>query len=65
VVQAVQPATAACVQPEVGLQVSRVHALASSQASGVPAAHRPAWQVSDPLHMLPSVQDAPSATLRC
>jgi hypothetical protein len=50
-------------QPALALHESVVHGLPSVQVGGVPAAHVPAWQVSAPLHWLPSLQGAPFA--RC
>jgi hypothetical protein len=52
---------ATCVTPCVGSQLSSVHALPSFTASGVPAVHVPLWQVSLPLHTLPSGQAVPFA----
>src|SRR5262249_13900745 len=52
-------------QPWAGSQASSVHGLPSLQASGVPAAQVPAWQVSAPLQALPSLHDVPSATAAC
>jgi len=49
-------------QPKTGSQVSVVHTLLSLQLSGVPAVQRPAWQVSLPLHTLPSLQEVPFST---
>jgi hypothetical protein len=49
-------------QPESGWHESVVQALASSQLSGVPAAHTPAWQVSAPLQTLPSTHGVPLST---
>jgi len=51
--------TAACVQPKTGSQVSVVHTLLSLQLSAVPAVQAPAWQVSLPLHTLPSAHGVP------
>ncbi len=51
--------TGVVVHPKTGLQPSVVHGLPSLQASGVPAAHTPAWQVSSPLQMLPSAHGEP------
>src|SRR5207302_11506957 len=48
-----------CWQPLVGLQVSVVHVLPSSQLSGVPGLHSPDMQVSAPLHTLPSEHELP------
>jgi hypothetical protein len=47
------------VQPLEGLQASVVQALPSLQPSGVPAVQVAAWQVSVPLHGLPSLQAVP------
>jgi hypothetical protein len=58
VVQAWQPAISVLTQPLAGLQVSEVQALPSSQLGAVPARHDPAWQVSLPLHGLPSSHSA-------
>jgi len=44
------------------LQVSVVQGLLSLQFRGVPGWHTPAWQVSAPLHWLPSEQLVPFAT---
>jgi hypothetical protein len=52
----------AVVQPVAGAQPSVVQGFESLQTSGVPAVQVPAWQVSGPLHWLPSVQDTPFAT---
>jgi hypothetical protein len=49
-------------QPRVGSHESVVHALLSLQFGLVPATHAPAWQVSFPLHTLPSAHDVPLAT---
>jgi len=59
---AVPLATAACWQPRVGLHESVVHTLPSSQLGAMPGVHTPAWQVSAPLHALPSEHDVPLAT---
>jgi len=48
--------------PATGLQLSVVHTLLSLQLSAVPAVHKPAWQVSLPLHTLPSRQRVPFST---
>jgi hypothetical protein len=53
------------VQPLTGLQESAVHALPSSQLSAVPAVHVPLWQVSAPLHTVPSAHEVPLARLAC
>jgi hypothetical protein len=42
--------------------VSVVHGLLSLQVSAVPARHVPDWQVSAPLHALPSLHAVPFAT---
>jgi len=60
--QAVPFATFGLAQPVVGLHVSFVHTLPSLQLSGVPAAHRPAWQVSAPLQTVLSAQGVPFRT---
>src|SRR5882672_8906279 len=57
--------TAACWQPESGRHESTVHAFASLQSSGVPAAQVPPWQVSRPLHALLSAHAVPLATGVC
>jgi hypothetical protein len=54
--------TGPLVQPKTGSQLSLVHTLPSSQLSGVPAVHTPAWQVSVPLQTLPSLQTVPLST---
>ena len=54
--------TAVLVQPVVALQVSVVHTLLSLQLSAVPAVQVPAWQVSAPLHTVPSRHEVPLAT---
>jgi hypothetical protein len=53
--------TGAFVQPVTGLQVSVVQMLPSLQLSAPPLVHTPAWQVSSPLHTLPSAHDEPFA----
>jgi hypothetical protein len=53
------------VQPKTGSQPSVVHGLPSLQVSGVPAVQVPAWQVSLPLHRLPSVHDVPLGREGC
>jgi hypothetical protein len=55
-------ATAVFWQPVTGLQLSVVQTLPSLQLSGVPAVHVPFWQVSTPLHTVPSAHDVPFAT---
>jgi hypothetical protein len=57
--------TAVFVQPVAGLQASVVHTFESLQLGGVPAAHPPFWQVSAPLHALPSLQAVPFETFAC
>jgi hypothetical protein len=42
--------------PVVALQLSAVQGFPSAQLSGVPGLQVPAWQVSAPLHALPSEQ---------
>jgi hypothetical protein len=54
--------TGVAVQPVAGLHPSVVHTLLSLQTSATPAAQTPAWQVSAPLHRLPSPHDVPFAT---
>jgi hypothetical protein len=54
--------TGVLVHPDTGLQLSVVHTLPSLHASGVPEVHTPAWQVSLPLHTLPSLHDEPLGT---
>lgn len=50
-------------QPVAGTQALVVHALPSSQTSGVPdAGHTPAVQVSEPSHRSASAQEVPSVT---
>jgi hypothetical protein len=65
VVQPVQPGMASCWQPATGSQLSVVHALPSPQFGAVPAMQLPAWQVSAPLHALPSPQAVPLAAFAC
>src|SRR5262245_29906032 len=57
-----QPRMGVCVQPLSGLHASVVQALPSSQSSGVPAVQVPLWQVSAPLHTVPSAHEVPLAT---
>lgn len=45
--------------PLAGSHESSVQRLASAQLRGAPAAQAPAWQVSAPLHALPSPQEVP------
>jgi hypothetical protein len=54
--------TGVVVQPVAGLQPSVVHTLPSLQTIAVPAVQTPAWQVSAPLHRLPSGQAVPFGT---
>src|SRR5262245_6818608 len=42
--------------------VSVVHGLASTQLGGVPGVQTPPWQVSAPLHTLPSLHEVPLVT---
>jgi hypothetical protein len=58
-------ATALCWHPSIGSQLSAVQGLPSSQLSGVPPWQTPLWQVSAPLHTLPSEHDAPFAIAAC
>src|SRR5438132_564516 len=51
-----------CVQPRSGSQASIAPPL---QSSGVPAVHRPDWQVSAPLHKLPSGHGVPFGATTC
>ena len=62
VLQVVQPLIGVCTQPLTALQLSVVHAFESLQLGAVPAAQLPVWQVSEPLHALPSVHDVPFVT---
>ena len=64
-VQGVPFRTAVFVQPVAGLQVSVVHTFESLQLGAVPAAQPPFWQVSAPLHALPSLQAVPFDTFAC
>jgi hypothetical protein len=57
--QGVPFSTGAVVQPLAGLQPSVVQTFPSSQVSGVPAVHVPAWQLSVPLQALASAHDEP------
>jgi hypothetical protein len=52
-------------QPAIGSQLSAVHGLPSLQLRAVPVVQVPAWQVSAPLHTLPSAHDVPLVTLAC
>ena len=54
--------TGVVVQPVAGLQPSVVHTLPSLQTIAVPAVQTPAWQVSAPLHRLPSGHAVPFET---
>src|SRR5437870_2438104 len=58
-------ASAVCRHPLTGSQVSVVHGLLSLQLSPVPARQMPAWQVSAPLHTLPSLHEVPFASAAC
>jgi hypothetical protein len=49
-------------QPKTGSQLSVVQGLPSLQLSAVPAVQVPLWQVSSPLHGLPSAHDEPFGT---
>ena len=60
--QLVPLATGAFSQPVEGLQLSVVQTLASLQSSGGPPTQIPDWQVSAPLHTLPSAHEVPLAT---
>ena len=57
--QAIPLATGTFWQPTTGWQLSVVHTVPSLQLSATPGVHTPAWQVSPPLHTLPSAHDAP------
>jgi hypothetical protein len=63
--QDVPLATAGCWQPATASQESVVQGLPSLQSSAGPAVQRPAWQVSAPLHTVPSTQGVPLATAGC
>jgi hypothetical protein len=58
-------AACTCLHPTIGSQLSVVHGLLSSQLSGVPARHVPAWQTSAPLQTLLSLQEMPFAIGVC
>jgi len=60
-----QPAICVCSQPVSALHESMVQAFPSLQLGAVPGLHVPDWQVSEPLHWSPSLQDAPFARLLC
>jgi hypothetical protein len=60
--QGVPLLTGDAVQPKAASQLSAVHALPSLQSSGEPAPHTPLWQLSSPLHTLPSSQEVPFRT---
>ena len=49
-------------QPSTALQVSVVQGFASLQLRGEPAVHVPPWQVSFPLHTVPSAHEVPFGT---
>jgi ABC-type glucose/galactose transport system permease subunit len=55
-------ASVVCWHPVTGSQVSVVHGLLSLQLSGVPAVQVPAWHVSTPLHVFPSLHEVPFAS---
>jgi hypothetical protein len=59
---AVPFATGAVTQPVAASQESVVHGLPSLQTSAVPCEQKPDWQVSAPLHALPSLQAVPLGT---
>jgi len=63
--QDVPLATAVCWQPATASQPSTVHGLPSLQLGGVPAVQVPFWQLSAPLHRLPSAQERPFGTAVC
>src|SRR5439155_978749 len=54
-----------CWQPAMGSQVSTVHGFPSLQLSARPCVQLPFWQVSLPLHTLPSLHDVPFGTAVC
>jgi hypothetical protein len=56
------PLIGVCTQPVTGLHESVVQAFESLQLSAVPAEQVPDWQVSGPLHALPSAHDVPFAS---
>jgi len=58
-------ASTVCRHPLSGSQVSVVHGLLSLQLSAVPAMQAPAWQVSAPLHTLPSLHEVPFVSWVC
>ena len=55
-------ATEVVVQPKRGSQLSVVQGLLSLQSRAVPAVQVPLWQVSAPLHTLPSLHEVPLST---
>src|SRR5262249_38487735 len=57
--------TFACWQPLTASQESVVQALLSLQLSGVPAVQVPFWQLSAPLHTVPSRHGVPLPTFAC
>src|SRR5438132_787923 len=65
VAQGRQPGVGVWTQPVTALHVSVVQAFPSLQLSGVPAVQIPDWQVSAPLHTLPSLHGVPFATAAC
>ncbi len=62
-VHAVPSGSLATWQPRAGSHESTVHSFMSSQTSGVPAWHVPAWQLSSPLHTVPSGHGVPLPTI--
>ena len=52
-------------QPASGSHESVVHGLLSLQLRFVPGVQTPAWQVSAPLHTLPSLQELPLGMAAC
>jgi hypothetical protein len=58
-----QPGIGVKMHPLAGPQVSVVQASPSSQASGVPRVHVPAWHVSSPLQTSASAHDVPSGSV--
>src|SRR4029077_15724534 len=63
--QGVPLATVECRQPRTRSQVSRVHGFPSSQFGASPGLQRPFWQVSRPLHVLPSLHGVPFVAAVC
>lgn len=58
-----QPGIGVKMHPLAGPQLSVVQASPSSQVSGVPRVHVPAWHVSSPLQTSASAHDVPSGTV--